>query len=448
MSSVIGQGSFGCVHQPSLQCDKKNIHYTGKISKLLKTKHAQSELNEYNQIEKIDPNYHYFLGKPEMCQVKNTTKNILSINKCGEIGKTYSLNPQDFSLLVMKYGGSNLTQFAINSFNHTKPKMEQFWKNSIQLFYAVKLLLDNDTIHHDLKAENILYNNGRFNLIDFGLVTTKTHLLALSKQNINKHAEHQWFNYPLEILFYNKDMFDILHDDPVMFVNIINDYIKGIIDDFINNTNIHLQMNIFFSYIHKDKHDFDLFIRQFIMNFREMLFNMNQILGYDGFINKSLDTFDSYGLALSLMKVLDNTRGIIKQSLENEINNLLLEMLNANLISRITIYDAINKMEMILSTHFPTTPKIVKQPIVKYIEKLENINPLHSNIVQPIANLNPQEVKAISCPNGKEHNELLKMCVKTCPKGKFINAKTRRCNKVFSPQNFPTVSYKTYIKSR
>ena len=50
ISNVIGEGTYGCVHKPSLKCKKKRINYDNKISKVMKTKEANIELKEYKNI--------------------------------------------------------------------------------------------------------------------------------------------------------------------------------------------------------------------------------------------------------------------------------------------------------------------------------------------------------------------------------------------------------------
>ena len=44
---VVGEGTFGCVHSPSLKCKtKKNRNYDNKVSKLLTAEDARDELKE------------------------------------------------------------------------------------------------------------------------------------------------------------------------------------------------------------------------------------------------------------------------------------------------------------------------------------------------------------------------------------------------------------------
>ena len=35
VSNVVGEGTYGCVHKPSLRCDKLNVDYKEKVSKLM-----------------------------------------------------------------------------------------------------------------------------------------------------------------------------------------------------------------------------------------------------------------------------------------------------------------------------------------------------------------------------------------------------------------------------
>ena len=68
-SKVIGEGSYGCVHNPSLYCeDAISQDRNGKISKILATEYAEKEMKEYDVMEQVDPTSEYYVGKPTMCQ--------------------------------------------------------------------------------------------------------------------------------------------------------------------------------------------------------------------------------------------------------------------------------------------------------------------------------------------------------------------------------------------
>ena len=54
---VVGEGTYGCVHSPSLKCkDAPAISYLHKVSKLLNLKDAKNELKEYVKVANADKN--------------------------------------------------------------------------------------------------------------------------------------------------------------------------------------------------------------------------------------------------------------------------------------------------------------------------------------------------------------------------------------------------------
>ena len=61
MSEIIGEGTYGCVHKPSLKCTRKKQKYDNKVSKLMLHKDANEELEENILISKIDKNKNFSL---------------------------------------------------------------------------------------------------------------------------------------------------------------------------------------------------------------------------------------------------------------------------------------------------------------------------------------------------------------------------------------------------
>ena len=86
--SVVGEGAYGCVHKPSLQCinpPKPNFDYKDYVSKIMKTKNARIELNEFVVMQELDPNDEYHLGKPEICKPILNENVKKDIEKCKNI---------------------------------------------------------------------------------------------------------------------------------------------------------------------------------------------------------------------------------------------------------------------------------------------------------------------------------------------------------------------------
>ena len=76
MSTIIGEGAFGCVIKPSLPCDDKKLSYKNKISKVMISKEAIKELKEYKIISTVDKEKKFYLGVPTRCRLKKTKKTI------------------------------------------------------------------------------------------------------------------------------------------------------------------------------------------------------------------------------------------------------------------------------------------------------------------------------------------------------------------------------------
>ena len=84
ISEKIGEGTYGCVHKPSLKCDKKPPglpNYNDKISKLMESKEARDELKEFFNIKKIDPTDMFHSGTPVYCTPSNIKENIAAAKK-------------------------------------------------------------------------------------------------------------------------------------------------------------------------------------------------------------------------------------------------------------------------------------------------------------------------------------------------------------------------------
>jgi serine/threonine protein kinase len=212
----LGQGSYGCVITPPIEC-KSNLLRNNPfenndkyVSKIIKTTHSSvafSELNIGIKIHNIDKEHNYFVPYINACYF--TPQKNLDIIYLSKDGKYISSNPDSFNQdssytrtqsedihmnsdistylvkqhyqkcilrkdsdylnLIGVIGGDNLSNILINSKNNNKI---QFIKNNYGyiLYYLIKglsLLHNHKIIHKDIKPSNLiidfLYNNNIWN---------------------------------------------------------------------------------------------------------------------------------------------------------------------------------------------------------------------------------------------------------------------------------------------
>lgn len=482
---VTGEGTYGCVHYPPLYCKNSKKRDLDNISKIMTTYDAKKEMKEYVLIENIDRAKQFYLGKPTKCKVGYVESNVEAIEKC-KMGDDVLDNYDNYSLLIMKNGGENLKQFAEKMHNmakndHNQRKMENFWIECHRLFKGVYEFLENDIIHHDLKPQNIVFNeeNFRLNFIDFGLMQKKSKI----RSTLNYKGEYWLTNfhwsYPLEIGFLNKSYYRLLlgknqqerkrmiyeilkiEQDPKLFQELmakrsykaklakahsvfLNQCFPNSIRKF-NNKHIgdisYLDM------------DYSFLVEEFV----EGIVNIN--LKYKDFMEKSLSTVDIYGLGISMLHVLDQTYGFIDKKFASELGDLFYLMVHPNVSIRPLPKQALSMFEVCLKKHvLGKYKKEIKENIIKPMSKETATIDKTMIDTLSVSSLSKffrkkENVVAVSmkkeCPSEKEYNPITKRCnkkckngfvrdsqfkckktiKKRCPNGKVRNPKTRRCVK-------------------
>lgn len=158
MSKLIGQGTFGCVYQPPLECKVKppmDIN-PDSISKLMAKKDADKELKIGKIIDAIDPLERFHLNITHSCQVKKNPRDHCSGGKG--------------TLIIYPYGGINLSEYFKNRHINNSKK---FMRNLSNLFRGLHKMSKNKFYHFDIKNNNILVlednDTYKFRYIDFGL---------------------------------------------------------------------------------------------------------------------------------------------------------------------------------------------------------------------------------------------------------------------------------------
>ena len=462
---VVGEGTYGCVHNPPLFCKDTDSRDDNKVSKLMVPNEAVKEMREYVLIDKADKKQDFYLGQPDICSPGYQASNIKAIKKC-KMGRTINHQPggDHLSLLLMRNGGLNLADFSEKFKNkpmtkENKEKVADFWIESHRLFMGLFAFSKKNIIHHDLKGGNIVYfeDKNRVNYIDFGLMNTKTKLKKLCKKNRNWLANVPHWSFPPEIEYLNKIVFDNTYtkseETKKQMVNYIG---KG----FMNSKNkTAIAVRTLYSVVIKNPITFKISSPgAYLGGFLQTLKYIDNVDKYDEFLDKSLSTIDSYGLACGLMETLCNLYLFMDIDFVRELASIFYSMLEPNITKRLTIYEATPLYEECLRKYILKDRKkeFKKNKVVNETVATTVFDKEIATITQTsIAITSKKELKKLmtspSCPDGKEINPNTGRCVfnckngyvrdkkfnctrkkKTnseCPEGKVLNPKTNRCIK-------------------
>ena len=424
---VIGEGTYGCVHRPSLRCDKgkgtSKINYKGKISKLGTKKTINAEIAEYKTIDQVDKSAFFYPGTPNICRPMKDEPTLEAIDKCSDFE---SKKVDKYKLLIMNDGGENLEDFAkrvaaSGDDISARSQMEKFWIEAHRMFLGLSKFLEAGIVHHDLKHKNIVYNQklNRINFIDFGLMTTIETIRNESRRSIYGFSIRHW-SFPPEMAFINYDAYlKITEKDPAKpskseeKTTRQKEYAKYLNE--LRDSNSHIN-TIFMITVpdFKEKKQESFYVQEHTNEYYRMIMTSLLKNEYNEFLDKTISTIDSYGLATGLIYVLNKTRFLIDEQLANDLFNLFSNMMNFNVMERISINDAMSRYEDILQNN---------RILEKYNKHFENHELISENndIVQQslsgikIPDVNISDARLESDPESK------------CPPSTTFNKKKKRC---------------------
>lgn len=362
---VIGEGSYGCVHKPSLKCQQKINKlktYNNKISKILNNKEANSEMNEFKVIKSFDTDNHFHSGTPFKCPPLDNENQRTFIKKCKNSEIKQAAKSSDelknyLSLLVMEDGGLDIRHFILNlSKRKNTPanikRVELFFIEFERAFVGIKKLEESGIIHNDLKIDNMVYNEekNRLNFIDFGLTNKKDKILKNIMKNEYFLSNACHWSFPPDTALLDSFKFTSLQ----YYLNKNKRTIKSLLDDFffkdqdgVYNTE---WLSIFIDETYpdmdqKDKKNLLKIKNNDLINSVKSYKDINQ----KDFYNKSLDTIDSYGLGMALCFCIHKLKKFIDNNLFSQLLGLCNTMTNWNVNNRLSCSELLNSYQNILS---------------------------------------------------------------------------------------------------
>jgi len=379
---VVGEGTFGCVVSPSLECANKSVDYTNKVSKVMYTDEADNEAREYTTVDKADPQMKYHIGKPVQC--KPAHKNKAIINDCDKF-KADEIG--EYDILIMEDGGDNLDVFTKKK-GYTPQSVAQFWREARNILESLIMLKKHHIIHHDIKPQNIVYKK-HMKLIDFGKLIDKETVKRESMASAYRRAKLH-FNYPPELHFINRNKYIELTG---LSVKDKETYIDAYIDQIDDKCPYLLKL------IKPVKPQW------FYSELTNMILDDLTTTNYNEFLQKSIDTIDVYGVGLTFLYLLRYFEGYMPETVVLRMRAAFKFAAHPNVFLRHTPETLLSDFDVAMN----------KWPVEKSASSSSSSHALSAVAEIELDLPAPAPAKSV-CPPNKEWNPKTRRCNKKCGK--------------------------------
>ena len=429
----VGQGTYGCVYRPPIKC-KNGIKYKkGKVSKLMIDKEAKKEVKEYDILKNVDPQKLYYTGPPIECKADPVDAIIEITNRADCNLLRINPNIDDYSLLIYNDGGFDLDKFFVTEIdnyvaNDRQKQTDLFFLNAYNLLKGVKLFIEKDFIHHDIKPGNIVFepSKHRFNFIDFGL--SRNYSVFFNGLINGSRTEPFHWSYPLEFGFLNSAKPHYIGNMTNQKLDVIFSEISNIILHPTNRENKYGIRGA--SYAHTFGYMENMLSKMTNLKKETMIFSaingirslMNDDIGF--VTEKSVKYSDIYSLGFTLNHALNSfyKRNLITDADYYMFHKLFSTMFEFDLNLREHNIDRILMNYKSILQYTGILSRLGKQIVNNII--IDAIPSLNQGLANPLDKI---------CPPEKELNPLTNRCINKCSPNTVRNNKGR-CVKATSPK--------------
>lgn len=185
---LVGQGSYGCVFTPAVQCENETTRREGVSKVVFGTDVYEKEMKANDKIKKVDPKGVFTNRLIHSCEVdSDELRAEQGFSKC----KPRKRNP--FYNLLYEHQGVDLAAFANTPFSMADRTLQT---NILELCKGVQKLVAHEMVHYDIKHKNILKTDTKLVMIDFGMLMDMKDVFADKEKNL---AQFTYPFYPPEL---------------------------------------------------------------------------------------------------------------------------------------------------------------------------------------------------------------------------------------------------------
>lgn len=203
MPQKVIKGSYGCIFNPPLKCDKEiGIDYSKYVSKVFFHEDFLRKIVEMNKL--LRPIFPDYINSQKVCKVHRDDLSKINNNGkddslCNHKNKPFITYYGKFMLLVPKFQG-DLYELLTNAkylglfTNSPQIKVISVYKTVLESLKSLDKLKTERLLHNDIRFPNILFNieknEFKLQIIDFDLVKKYTEVkyddwLGLISRNFN-----------------------------------------------------------------------------------------------------------------------------------------------------------------------------------------------------------------------------------------------------------------------